>query len=467
MLRKLASQTAVYGISAIMSKFLNYMLTPYLTRVMSDSVYGEMSLYYSIIPFANVVLTMGLTTGYFRFAAGCTSQQQKRELFTTVWMAVSMLSVLFFAVLSMFSDTLNYTDVRWYMVATAALIMVDNINAMPLASLREQGRAKYYTVVNVTSVVVNVLGCWAMYEFIPNAPSVAGWVIVANLIASLVSTAMLLPSALKMWAKKVSFVVLRNITAYSVPLMVAGVMGVASDFLDRQMLDWLLPEDVARSQVGIYSAVAKIAALMVIFRSIYALGAEPFFLQNFKKDDFRRTNAEALKFFTIAGLGIFLFITLFEPLFAPLLGDGFRSGMTIVPLLLMANLFSGILVNLSFWYKQVGRNVMAIYVTVTGLAVTLGLNLWLIPAYGYDGAAWARLVATLSMCVMSYVLGQIYYKIPYNIGRIMLYFGVALAIYALSEATQTLAVWMQYSVNILLILCYALTAIVLEWKKLK
>lgn len=467
MLRKLFSQTAIYGVSAILSKFLNYLLVPYLTRILSDEVYGEVNLYYAIIPFANVLLTMGLTTGYFRFAAKAETEQARKELFSTVWMAVSAISVVFFAILASFSSVVNYTDVQWYMVVTAALIMIDNINAMPLAMLRQKGRALYYNLVNVVSVVVNVVMCIAFYSYIPNSEVQSGWVILANLIASLVSMCLLMPPALKMFVGKVSFAILRTITLYSLPLMIAGVMGVASDFIDRQMLDMLLPAQIARSEVGVYSAVAKIAALMVLFRSVYALGAEPFFLQNFAKGDFKRLNAEALKYFIIAGLLIFLVITLFEALFAPIIGPSFRSGMTVVPMLLLANLFTGILVTLSFWYKQAERTKIAIYVTLCGLVVTLWLNYLLIPDFGYVGSAITRLLATLVMVIISYVLGQKYYKIPYDIARISLYFAVAFVIYALSYYTATLSVEMQYSANFLLILCYALLAVKLEWKKLK
>lgn len=467
MLRKLFSQTAIYGVSAILSKFLNYLLTPYLTRIMGDDVFGEMSLYYGLIPFANVLLTMGLTTGYFRFAAKCETIQQKRELFSTVWTAVSVLSVIFFAIVASFSDSISYGDVSWYMVVTAALIMVDNINAMPLAALREQGRAMRYTIVNVTSVVVNVAACVALYTFIPGASEVAGWVMVANLIASGVSLIMLMPSALKSFTRNISFDTLRTITKYSLPLMVAGVMGVASDFIDRQMLDSILPTDIALSEVGIYSAASKIAALMVIFRTVYALGAEPYFLQNFSKEDFRRLNAEALKFFIIAGLAVFLFVSLFSDAIALILGKSYRVGMVVVPLLLMANLFSGVLVNLSFWYKQANKTNIAIWVTMSGLVVTLGLNYLLIPQYGYEGSAVTRLLATLVMVVLSYILGQIYYKIPYNLIRISIYFAAAALIYALSFVTATLSIGLQYSANFLLILCYTLLAIKLEWKKLR
>ena len=466
MLRKLASQTAIYGISHTLSKFLNYLLVPYLTRIMSDGVYGEVNLYYAIIPLANVVLTMGFATSYFRFAAKTDSEQQKRELFSTLWISVSTLAFIFFVVLSLFSKYLNYTDVAWYMVATAALIMVDNVNAIPFALLREQGRAKLYTIINVSNVVINVVLCYAFYSFIPNAASVAGYVILANLVASLSSTIMLLPSALKMFVKKYSFATLRTITKYSFPLMVAGLMGVASDFIDRQMLKSILPADIANSHVGIYAAVSKIAALMVIFRTVYALGAEPFFLQNFAKDDFKRSNAEATKYFTIAGLAIFLLITLFEPLFAPLIGASFRSGMDVVPLLLLANLFTGMLVSLSFWYKQTDKTRVALYVTISGLAATILLNYVLIPLFGYEGSAWARLASTMIMCLISYFLGQKYYKIPYS-RKILDYFIIAVALFFLSRQTTTFEPILRYSINILLYLLYLTIVTIFEWKKLK
>lgn len=476
LLKKLASQTAVYGISAILSKFLNYLLTPYLTRVMSDSVYGQVNLLYGIIPFANVVLTMGLATGYFRYAAKCRTLGDKRQLFTTTWGAVTLMALLFGGVMVICNGSL--AEVMRFApecIATmTALIVVDNIAAIPLAALREQGKAVYYTVVNVSGVVVNVSCCILLYTYIPNAAENPLWVLVANLIASTVSLLLLLPNAFKWLSAAFSTKLLRSIFTYSIPLMMAGIMGVSGDFIDRQLLYFMLPEDIAEAQLGIYTAVAKIAALLMIFRQIYALGAEPFFLQGFSKEDFRSANAAATKYFIIAGIAIYLVLSLFSREFAYIVGSDFRSGMGVLPLLLLANLFAGILVNLSFWYKAADKTRIAIYITGLGVVVTLAINMALIPSMGYHGAALARVVSMLLMVAVSYYLCQKYFPVPFDLKRIGIYFLLGGAIFGLSYATALLPSAGRITLNFLLLLIYLLTALKIElggrrlsalWKK--
>lgn len=476
LLKKLASQTAVYGISAILSKFLNYLLTPYLTRVMSDSVYGQVNLLYGIIPFANVVLTMGLATGYFRYAAKCQTLGDKRQLFTTTWGAVTLMALLFGGVMAFCNGSLaEVMRLAPECIATmTALIVVDNIAAIPLAALREQGRAVYYTVVNVTGVVVNVTCCILLYTYIPDATENPLWVLVANLIASTVSLILLLPNAFKWLSTAFSSKLLRSIFTYSIPLMMAGIMGVSGDFIDRQLIYFMLPEDIAEAQLGIYTAVAKIAALLMIFRQIYALGAEPFFLQGFSKEDFRAANAAATKYFIVAGIAIYLVLSLFSREFAYIVGSDFRSGMGVLPLLLLANLFAGILVNLSFWYKAADKTRIAIYITGLGVVVTLAINLALIPSMGYHGAALARVVSMLLMVAVSYYLCQKYFPVPFDLKRIGFYFLLGGAIFGLSYATALLPSAGRITLNFLLLLIYLLTALKIElggrrlsalWKK--
>lgn len=476
LLKKLASQTAVYGISAILSKFLNYLLTPYLTRVMSDSVYGQVNLLYGIIPFANVVLTMGLATGYFRYAAKCRTLGDKRQLFTTTWGAVTLMALLFGGVMAFCNGSLaEVMRLAPECIATmTALIVVDNVAAIPLAALREQGKAVYYTVVNVTGVVVNVTCCILLYTYIPGAAENPLWVLVANLIASTVSLILLLPNAFKWLSTAFSSKLLRSIFTYSIPLMMAGIMGVSGDFIDRQLIYFMLPEDIAEAQLGIYTAVAKIAALLMIFRQIYALGAEPFFLQGFSKEDFRVANAAATKYFIVAGIAIYLVLSLFSREFAYIVGSDFRSGMGVLPLLLLANLFAGILVNLSFWYKAADKTRIAIYITGLGVIVTLAINLALIPSMGYHGAALARVVSMLLMVAVSYYLCQRYFPVPFDLKRIGFYFLLGGAIFGLSYATALLPSAGRITLNFLLLLIYLLTALKIElggrrlsalWKK--
>ncbi|WP_294599011.1 polysaccharide biosynthesis C-terminal domain-containing protein [uncultured Rikenella sp.] len=475
-LRKLASQTAVYGVSAILSKFLNYLLTPYLTRILTEQVYGQVNLLYGIIPFANVVLTMGLATGYFRYAAKCQTPGEKRRLFTTTWGAVTLMASLFGVIMAACNGALAGVmrlDPAC-IAAMTALIVVDNVAAIPLAALREERKAVYYTIVNVTGVGVNVAACVLLYSYVPGATESPLWVVVANLIASTVSLLLLLPHSIRLLSRAFSLPLLRSIFAYSIPLMMAGIMGVAGDFIDRQLIYFMLPAEIADAELGVYTAVAKIAALLMIFRQIYTLGAEPFFLQGFSKEDFRTTNAEATKYFTIAGIAIFLVLALFAREFAYIVGSDFRSGMGVLPLLLLANLLAGILVNLSFWYKAADKTRVAIYITGSGVAVTLVLNLLLIPSMGYHGAAVARVVSMLAMVTASYLLCRKYFPVPFDLRRIGFYFLLGGAIFGLSYATALLPDGGRVTLNFLLLLIYLLVACKVElggrkigtlWKK--
>lgn len=461
--RNLVSQTAVYGVSAIASKFLNYLLTPYLTRILNDDVYGQMSLLYAVIPFANVVLTMGMATAYFRWFNKAESLGDKKRIFTTLWGGVSFFAVIFFLLSWLFSggitQGMGYGE-SWYWIATAGLIAIDNIAAIPLANLRAKGRAKMYTIINVTSVVVNVIACWALYTFLKDARSVAGWVIVANLIASSSTLLMLLPSARKLVGRVFSIKLFKEVAKYSIPLMFAGLMGVGSEFLDRQMLRWLLPDDVALTQLGIYSAVAKIASLMIIFRQIYTLGAEPFFLQKFSKDDFKRLNAQALKYFTLFGMWMVLGIVFFSDMFSVIIGQSFRVGMDVVPILLITNLLMGVLVNLSFWYKVVDKTRYAVFVTGAGLATAIIMSFLLIPQFGYYGAAYAHLSASAVMVGLSYAFNQINYKVNYDLKTIFYFVALMIVAWGLGEYLSELlgSLW-GYVVKILLLLGFALEVV--------
>lgn len=463
-LHKLASQTAIYGVSAILSKFINYLLTPYLTRVMPMDAYGQVTLLYAIIPFANVILTMGLATGYFRYASKCETLLDKKQLYTTTWSAVSFVSILCFLLFWGMQHSLGelFALAPACIVAMGGIIMLDNMNAIPLAALREQRKAVYYTVVNVTNVIVNVVACILFYTYIPGASTNPFWVLLANLIASAVSLLLLLPNMVQWLSRLFSIKLLKSIFNYSLPLMLAGLLGVSADFIDRQLLYFMLPADIAETQTGIYGAVAKIASLMIIFRQVYTLGAEPFFLQKFSGDDFKNTNAQATKYFTIVGVWIYLLITLFSDQFALIIGPEARVGMDIVPMLLFANLLAGILVNLSFWYKAVDRTRLALAINGLGILATLLVNMLLIPRMGYHGAAVARVISMLLMVVVSYALCQKYFNVPFDLKRIGFYFGLGALIFGLSYGTRLLPQWAELAVNFLLLLSYGLIALKTE-----
>lgn len=475
-MRKLAGQTMVYGISTVLVKLLNYILVPYLTRVMGQAPYGVVTHLYGIIPFALVLLTMGLESGYFRFAGKAASEGEKRRTFATAWGMVILASVLFFGVVLLFNNpiarSMGYAANSSYIWLTGAIILCDAASAIPFARLREQGRAGKYVLLRLISVIVNLAFCFFFYGWLPKLaaggtfawaydPAIGpGYVLIANLIASAVTLLLILPLCEGV-APRIDRRLARNLLVYSLPLLLSGIAGTANEFIDRQMILWFTPGtlEYAREQLGLYGAVVRLGVVMTLFTSMYRLAAEPFFLAEFKGDDFRKTNAEAMKYFIIVSIIIFLFIALFQNVFALILGSAFREGIWILPIVLLSNMFSGIVLNLSFWYKQTGATKYAIYVTGTGLVFTVAFNVMLIPSMGYAGAAVARLICEFAMVVLSYFLNRKYCPIPYDIKRIGIYAALGAAVYGVGMLFGNVTPWLRYLIYFALVAIFAIYAL--------
>ena len=448
-LRKLAGQTATYGMSTIIVKFINYLLTPYLTNILTESQYGVQSYYYSFIPFGLTLLTMGLETGYFRFVGKSETAEEKNRVFSTIFTTVSLTSLLFFIAVCLFTGPIyRFTaDLGAGSISlipiVGALIAINAITAIPYAKLRAQELAKLFLATRLINVLVNVFFCVFFYSVLPlfKDSALLGWmwiegygagyVFIANLIASITTLFMLLPQ-MEGVKLHIDRKLLKALLLFSAPLLISGISGTANEFIDRQLLAILLPTDIKMSSVGIYSGVMKVAALMYLFIQMYRFAAEPFFLSNVKKEDFKLANAEAMKYFIIVSVMIFLGITLYMDIFQYFIGAPFRVGLRIVPILLLSNMFIGIYVNLSFWYKVTEKTHFALIITLAGLAVTIILNFALIPLLGYEGSAWARLGCEGSMVLLSYFLNQKYYPIPYDLKTIFKYMGAGAVIYTIS-----------------------------------
>ncbi|MCC8035528.1 MAG: oligosaccharide flippase family protein [Rikenellaceae bacterium] len=476
-IRILAGQTAVYGVSSIVARMLNYLLTPYITRVLSEGEYGVITDLYSLIPFALVVLTMGLESGYFRFAGKAGSILEKERVFSTVWTAVATASLVFVTLVFLFRGAIasatGYTEFPSFILMTAGIIALDAFTAVPYARLRERGRAGTYVLVRCLSVALTIVLCIFFYSGLPALAARGimtglydpafgpGYYLLGNLIVSFVTVFMLLPT-LRGVKIKPSAGILRSILLYSLPLLLSGIAGTANEFIDRQMIKYLMPSDVAMQALGVYGAVVKIGVILLLFTQMYRLAAEPFFLADFKKEDFVRTNAEAMKYFIIVSVGIFLGITLFTDLFRLLVGPAFREGMYILPVVLIGNILSGVVLNLSFWYKQMSRTSFALLVTGTGLVFTVVFNIMLVPALGIYGAALARLSCEAAMAVLSYVLNRRYCPTPYDLKRIGIYAGAGALIYGCGLLSAHLPQILKYTVNTALLATFAIMAVSLE-----
>lgn len=441
MLEKLAKQTAVYGISTIVVRFFNYLLTPYFTRIFGTDTYGIVTEIYALIPLILVLLTMGMESSYFRFsakaeAAGGDVRAAKRQLFATTWGVTSLAAAIFLAVVLLFHNNIahvmGYTAHPEYVVWVALIILFDVWACIPFSRLREQGRAMTFVSIKMLSVILNVIFAVAfgMLGFYATDFGV-GWVFIANLIASAATWGVVLLT-IDRTLPKITWPLLAAIFVYSLPLLVSGLTGTANEFIDRQMIKYLVPEG-SMAQLGIYGAITKIAVVMMLFYQMYRLAAEPFFLSNFKKSDFVAMNAAALKYYIMASMVIFLGIALFRDLFALIVGRDFREGIYILPVVLGANVLTGVWLNLSFWYKREERTSLAIVVTGAGLVAILCFGLFLIPRWGYGGAAWARLASESVMVGVSLWLNRHFYPTPYDWRRIGEYVGVALMLFLACE----------------------------------
>lgn len=481
MLEKLAKQTAVYGISTIAVRFLSYLLTPVFTRVFEPEAYGIVTDVYALIPFALVVLTMGLESAYFRFAAkadaaaaaaggtegeiAAQARAGKRRLFATAWGVTLLAASLFFLLTAFGRERVAewmgeaYVAHPEYVLLVAAVVWFDVAACLPFSRLREQGRAMTFVGIKALGVVVNVaLAIGFALAGLYGTPFGVGWVFVANLIASAVTFNVILLTTDRT-VPRIDRRLLAAVLVYSLPLLVSGVAGTANEFIDRQMIKYLLPPESSMDALGIYGAVAKLGVVLMLFTQMYRYAAEPYFLSAFRQEDFRRSNAEALKYFIIVSVGIFLTIMLFVDLFGLLMGRDFRQGIRVLPIILLANMFSGIWLNLSFWYKQSGQTQYAIWITGTGLVFTVGLNLALTPALGYPGAALARLGCEMAMVAVSYYLNRKHCPTPYDLPRIGSYFLAGGAIYALSLLTVRLSPAAHYAANLLLLAAFGWLAV--------
>ena len=464
MLEKLAKQTAIYGISTILGRMLSYLLTPFYTRIFVEGEYGVITDVYALIPFALVVLTMGMESSYFRFAAkaeaeGGDVEQGKRKLFATTWGITSLAALVFFVIVALFRNEASalmgadYVAHPSYVVIVAAIVMMDVMSCIPFARLREQGKAMSFVMLKLLNIVLQVVFAFAFWGVgLFDTEFGVGWAFVANLLASVITLVAVLVASGRI-SLRIDKKLLGLIFIYSLPLLLSGIAGTANEFIDRQFIKYLVPED-AMDQLGIYGAITKIAVVMTLFTQMYRFAAEPFFLANYRKEEFKTMNAAALKYFVMVSMFIFLGIALYRDLFALIVGEDFREGIHILPVVLGANILSGVWLNLSFWYKREEKTKYALWITLAGLVASVGFGFLLIPKMGIYGAAWSRFAAEVVMVAVSIILNRIFYPTPYQFGRIIEYVVLALAIFFVSEWLPISNQMLQYAFSTLLILLY-------------
>ncbi len=446
-LKRLASQTAVYGLSSIVGRFLNYLLVPLFTYYFTPTEYGVVSEFYAYAGFFAVVLVFGFETGYFRFRDQDGNTPDRA--YSTALRFLLSANLGFFLLLLLGSDllanTLQHGDHPEYLVWIAAILALDAVGAVAFAKLRAQEKALRFASIKIIEILVNVGLCVLFIVVLRSAatswaaglwdPAMGvGYIFIANLAASLVKLLLLTPQ-LRGVTQGFDVALFKKMLRYSLPMVIIGFAGIVNEMLDRALMKYLLPGDTQANlaQLGIYSACYKLSILMSLFIQAFRYAGEPFFFAHAADKNAPKIYADVLTYFVMFCAFIFLLVTLYLDIFKYFVGAAFREGLFVVPILLLANLFLGIYVNLSVWYKLTDRTLLGAMVSMGGAVLTVALLLWWVPKFGYAGAAWATLACYASMALASYLLGRKYYPVPYDVRRVLGYMVFAVALYVANQ----------------------------------
>ncbi len=480
--KKLANDTVVYGMSSIIGRFLNWWLMPLYVVLFTPDVYGIITNLYTYVAFFMVLLTYGMETGFFRFASKST---EPGKVYSTSIISLFTTSVLFVLVVMLFKENIagliHYQKHPEYIVWMAVILAIDALTAIPFAKLRLLNRPLKFAFIKLVNIAANIsfnlfflLVCPKL-AVNPNSfihafysPEIGvGYVFISNLLASLITLLLLLPNIFSGsfgFDKKL----LINMLSYSFPILIVGLAGVANQHIDKVLIPFLIPENQhPMEQLGIYGAAVKIAVLMNMFIQAFRYAFEPFFFSHSEGRDDKKMHANIMKYFVVFGLFIFLGMVFFIDVLRLLNWDpDYYEGFSVVPVVLLANLFFGIYFALSMWYKLTDKTRYGAYIAVGGAVVTITLNFILIPVFGYKGSAYTVLVCFFGMMVTSYFLGQKHYPIPYNLKRIGTYFLLAGILFVVSFYTSTLHPVIKYPVHTIFILIFLGSVYLFEKKEL-
>lgn len=447
-IKSLAKDTAVYGLSSIVGRFLNWCLVPLYTNVFDKAEYGVVTFVYAVVALALIILTYGMETGFFRFA-NHDRWKDPMAVYSTSLISLATTSTLFILAVCLLinpvSEWMKCADHPSFVLIMAVCVAIDAFLALPYSYLRFRHRPVRFATLRLVNIAVNIslniffiLLCpWLMKA----APATVSWfydpdfgigyIFLANLIASVVNLVMMIPE-LHGFRWRFNNELLRRMLVYSAPLLVLGIAGIMNQTLGTLLYPSLVSDKAqAMSGLGIYGANYKIAIVMVMFIQAFRFAYEPFIFSQAKErgESKNAAYADAMKYFVLFALLLFMGVMFYLDILKYFISPEYFSGLKIVPVIMLAELFFGIFFNLSLWYKLTDRTIWGAWFSLIGLGVTVILNIILVPVCDYMGCALASLGCYGVMMVASYLIGQRKYPIKYQIGRIFAYFAIAALLY--------------------------------------
>ena len=450
-IKKLAGQTMYYGLSSIAARFINYLLTPYLTVILTKEDYGRMGAVYAMIPMFNIIFTYGMETAYFRFIQ---KKEREESINSTITISLLCSTILLFALTwyyqSALADIASLKEFPKLIQLSIIIIGLDALSTIPFARIRNEGRPILFAFIKIAGIVLNVLATifflsycrqyiqknpdsFLQHFYSPNTNPVY-YILLANVFQS-AFTLLLLSKWMLPTKWKFDFGLWKEMMLYALPMLVAGLGGMINETFDRLMLGWWLPSNYDfDEQRGIYNACYKLSILITLFVQAFRMGAEPFFFKQAEGNNPQKTYARVMKFFVITVCVMFLVVALYIPIWKHFIASKHWEGLNVVPILLLANMFLGIYYNLSIWYKLSNKTSAGAIITIIGAAITIIVNYVFIPHFSYTACAWATFLCYFSMMVISFIWGQKHYRIPYATKKLIAYLVIVVLLFFVHKA---------------------------------
>ncbi len=438
-LRHLAKDTAIYGLSSIVGRFLNYLLVPLYTHCMPSGSgdYGVSTNVYAYVALLLVILTFGMETTLFRFANR--EGERPDTVFSTAFLAVGTLATLFFVLVCIFIDpigaALGYASHHEYLLMMAAVVSIDALQALPFSFLRFQKRAAKFASLKLLFIALNIaLNC---LFFLALGRSEVFYIFCINLWCTALISFFFIPD---LWCVHwhIDLPLLRRMLAYSWPLLILGIAGILNQTADKMLFPLVYPDKAAAQvQLGIYGACVKIAMIMALFTQAFRYAYEPLVFAKSRDGDRGEYYASAMKYFIVFALLAFLCVAGYMPLLRHIIGAGYRKGLKVVPIVMAAEMMMGVYFNLSFWYKLIDKTIYGAWFSLAGCAALLAVNIWGIPRFGYMACAWGGFTGYGVAMVLSYIVGQAKNPIRYPLRSIALYVLLALALFVAMQCLAT------------------------------
>lgn len=445
--KKLFKQTAIYGLATVVPRMFGFILVPLYTGLLPKAEYGKVSIIFAYMILFNVILSYGMETAFFRFY---NNETNKKNVVETTMVSIFWTTISFLFVALLFRNTLaGWMGIdSQYITYTIWILALDALVIIPFSKLRVNQRPMMYAAIKIGNVVVNLALSLFFLLYLPGIVESypdsflsslfienfqIGYIFLANIIASLLTFVALSPDYVFLkW--KFDADLWKRMMRYGLPILVAGIAFAINEQFDKILLGKLLPANIAEDEVGVYSACYKLGLFMVLYRTAYTLGIEPFFFSHASNENAPQTYATITKYFVIFGSFMLLAVIVFADIlkFFMIPNSSYWEAMKVVPLIILANFFLGIYTNLSVWYKLIDKTYVGAYISIIGAIITLALNFLLIPTMSYYGSAIATIVAYGSMMFISYYFGNKYYPIPYDMPKIGGYLCLSIGFSAIS-----------------------------------